>query len=228
MSASRDPQPVGELARKLLLWRMAKRTLLRQASRDLVLRDASSRPGLGSAALAEQRVVVACLLNDAQNLPDIGRRVDRIVRRTGTVDIYFDDGSFVSASVTDPQPATSEEAAVIERVYGTPAKPKSCGCKHASCKHAQQTVDMVAAVRGNEMLRAMDVNKRGAHDPRLWRHLVEGPFDLYVLHDVPMGAARTFADLGARGTHPRSGRQVWQMARRHAEPRPFRRVRVSG
>jgi hypothetical protein len=189
-----------------LLWRVAKRLLVREA----MVRGSSER--------------IACLVNDSANLPDIGRRVERIVRRTGTVDIYFDDGSFVTSSVGDPQPTTSEEAAVIERVYGTPTKAKSCGCKHAHCKHAQQTVDMVAAVTDGEMLRAMDVGRRGSESPQMWQYLVEGPFDLYHLQEVPLGLATLFADLGTRGTRLRDGHQAWVLARKHAEPRPFRRV----
>lgn len=180
-----------------------------------------------SAKKAAVRQKMACLLNDAQNLPQIGRRVERIVRQVGTVDIYFDDGSFVSASVTDPQPSTSDEAAVIERIYGSPAKPKSCGCKHASCEHtktAMPVIDMVAAVWRNELQGAMDIRKRGAKDPRFWSYKVDGPFELYVLKDVPLDLARELTDFPKRTVRLPNHRQAWNRAREFAQGRPFKRV----
>jgi hypothetical protein len=169
----------------------------------------------------------ACLVNDAQNLPQIGRRVDSVVRQVGKVDIYFDDGSFVSATVRDPQPSTHEEAAVIERVYGVPTAPRSCGCKKASdelVKAASPVVDMVAAVRRNELLGAMDVRKSRARDPYMWSIRVGGPLELYVLNDVPMALARTLTDFPGRSSKLRNGRQAWALARQHADPRPFKRL----
>jgi len=169
-----------------------------------------------TAKQAAVRNVMACLVNDAQSLPQIGRRVDRIVRQVGKVDIYFDDGSFVSATVSDPQPSTNDEAEVIERVYGVPTKAKSCGCKTAAT-----TVDMVAAVRRGELLGAMDARKRGASDVRFWGFQVDGPFELYRLEDVPMEMARPLNDF-PRSSRFRNGKQAWQMAKKHAG-RPFKR-----
>lgn len=175
---------------------------------------------------AAVRKMVACLMNDAGSLPEIGRRVDRIVRRVGTVDIYFDDGSFVSASVEDPQPRTSEEAAVIESVYGQPAPAKSCGCKHASCKHAAPSVDMVAAVRANrELLGARDARKVGVTTPRWWSYQTDPPFDLWLLRDVPMSLARELTDFPLRAPRLRNPRQGWAMAQEFAEKGPFQRRR---
>lgn len=174
---------------------------------------------------AAVRKVLACLVNDAQNLPQIGRRVDRIVRQTGTADIYFDDGSFVSATVSDPQPRTSDEAAVIESVYGVPTKAKSCGCKKASCVHvANPVINMVGAVRRNELLGAMDVRKRGAKDGRFWSYKIDGPFELYLLEDVPLDLARALTDFPTRTTRLRNGRHAWTVAQQHAVGRPFKRV----
>jgi len=176
---------------------------------------------------AAVRKMVACLMNEAGNLPEIGRRVDRVVRRIGTVDIYFDDGSFVSASVIDPQPSTHEEAAVIERVYGTPSKPKSCGCKQASCAHTKQAVpviDMVAAVFRDELLGAMDIRKRGAKEGRFWSYKIEGPFELYRLEDVPLPLARELTDFPKRSPRLPNSRQAWRRVREFASGRPFKRV----
>lgn len=170
-----------------------------------------------TAKQAAVRNVVACLVNDAKSLPQIGRRVDRIVRQVGKVDIYFDDGSFVSATVRDPQPSTSDEAAVIERVYGVPTKAKSCGCKTAS-----PSVDMVAAVRRGELLGAMDARKHGASDVRFWGFQVDGSFELYRLEDVPMSVARPLNDF-PRSSRFRNGRQAWLEAKKYVKGAPFKR-----
>jgi len=177
---------------------------------------------------AAVRKMVACLMNDAASLPGIGRRVDRIVRRVGTVDIYFDDGSFVSASVEDPQPRTNEEAAVIESVYGQPAPAKSCGCKKANCIHtaAPPTVDMIAAVRANrELLGARDERKVGVKTPRWWTYQTDPPFDLWLLRDVPMSLARELTDFPLRAPRLRNPRQGWTIAREFADGSPFQRRR---
>jgi len=178
-----------------------------------------------TAKKAAVRQVVACLLNDAANLPQIGRRVDRIVRQVGTVDIYFDDGSFVSATVTDPRPSTNEEAAVIESVYGQSAPVKSCGCKKA-CTHKQAgpVIDMVAAVHKNQLLGAMDVRKHGARDPRFWGYKVDGPFELHKLTDVPMDLARALTDFPTRKGRLRDPRHAWRTVLELAAGRPFKRV----
>jgi len=179
-----------------------------------------SATGWMDAKKAAVRHAVACLVNDAGSLPGIGRRVERVVRQVGTVDIYFDDGSFVSATVDDPQPSTNEEQAVVDQVYGD--LPRGPAMGHTG---AGPEVDMVAAVRGAEMLAAADARKRGALDPRYWRLRTEGPFDLYRLRGVPMREAVLFSDVGTRTSRLRSARQAWTMARRHADPRPFQRVR---
>jgi hypothetical protein len=202
--------------KQLALWRVAKKLLVREAARGGV-----PQTTVPPEDLAVHRVLVACLVNETANLPDIGRRVQSIVRRPGEVDIYFDDDSFVSVSVPDLQPWSNEEAAWAERVLGIPATPHSCGCKHAA-----QTIDMVAAVGNGELLRAMDVGRRDSENPRMWRYLVEGPFDLFHLQGVPMGLATALADFGTRGTRLQNGHQAWLLARHHAEPHPFRRVRT--
>lgn len=223
MSSPRNPKPVSPLVvdetSQRLAWHMIKRVLVREA----MIRTARTSEAYSKVT---GRELVACFVNQSKELPDIGRRVDKILRQTGVVYIYFDDGSFVSASVQDPQPATNEEAAVVERIYGTPTKPKSCGCKTAVCKHAMTTVDMVAAVSKGSLLRAMDKDRRDAKNPSMWRFLLENdrPFDLWLLHDVPLGLATVLADFGSRSTRFSDGGQAWGLARRYAEGRPFRRV----
>lgn len=157
------------------------------------------------------RTVIACLVNDAANLPQIGRRVERIVRRVGTADIYFDDGSFVSATVSDPP---------------LDGQPKSCGCKKA-CFHAKKAVpviDMVAAVYKNELLGTMDIRKHGARDSRFWGYKVDGPFELFRLTDVPLGLARALTDFPTRMGPLRSPRHAWSIAQDHVDGRAFKRL----
>jgi hypothetical protein len=163
---------------------------------------------------AAVRKAIACLMNDATSLPQIGRRVERIVRQVGTADIYFDDGSFVSAQVEDPQQQSSSPGG-------------GCGCKHASCIHtAAPTVDMVAAVRANrELLGARDARKVGVRTPRWWTYQTDPPFDLWILRDVPMGLARELADFPLRAPRLRNPRQGWSMAQEFAENGPFQRRR---
>lgn len=219
MPASGNPQSVGSRLHQSLLWQTAKELLVREAAQAAGFPPRDLRKG------AVHRVVVGCMINDPENLPEIGRRVDRIVRTPGSATVYFDDGSWILASVEDPQPATAEEQQVVDQVYGKPAQ-SGCDCKHAHCKHAQQIVDMVAAIRDGALLRAMDVTKRGATEPRMWRYLVDGPFDLYLLKDVPLNQAMAFADFGVRGSRFRDGKQAWTAAKRHAESRPIQRVRA--
>jgi len=169
---------------------------------------------------AAVRKAIACLVNDAESLPQIGRRVERIVRQVGKADIYFDDGSFVSADVDDPQPATNVEQAVIDQVYGGAPRGPSMGHTAAS-----NEVDMVAVVRGPELVGASDARKSGAKDPRFWRLKVDGPFDLYQLRGVPMGEAILLSDIGTRASRIRNPREGWTRARKFADPRPFKRQR---
>ena len=74
-----------------------------------------------------------------------------------------------------------------------------------------------------ELLGAMDARRRGATDGALWRLRVASPFDLYVLRGVPRELAREL-DVAPRGVRPRCAREAWTTARRHADPRPLRRV----
>lgn len=90
---------------------------------------------------------------------------------------------------------------------------------------AAASVDMVAAVRGGELLGAMDANRRGAGDVRFWGVKTGTPFDLYRLRDVPVRDAVPLNDFGSRTTRLSGARQAWALARKYAEPRPFKRVR---
>jgi len=184
-----------------------------------------AEPAWDSTKQAAVRKVMACLMNDAKSLPQIGRRVDRIVRQVGTADLYFDDGSFVSVQVTDPQPRTDQEAAVIEAVYGVKTPAKSCGCKKASCVHtAAPTIDMVAAVHRNQLLGAMDVRKHGAKDTRFWGYKVDGPFELYLLKDVPMDLARHLTDFPTRTSRLRNPKHAWGIIQEYVAGRTIKRV----
>jgi len=169
---------------------------------------------------AAVRRVLASIVNRPENLPQVGRRVETVVRRPGSVDIRFDDGSSVGASVDDPEPAPREEATVIDRIYGT--SPKRAATTDVD------TVDMVAAVRDGELLGAMDVGRRGSLDPRFWKLHVDAPFDLHVLRDVPMSLAVPLADFGTRATRLHDPEQAWVVARRFADPRPVRRLATVG
>lgn len=159
--------------------------------------------------------VMASLVNEPDNLPEIGRRVDRVVRQVGTADIYFDDGSWVSANVDDPQPDTSDEAAVIEKVYGKPSGACPCGYK------ASALPPLVAALREDELLGVVDARTRGATDPSLWRLRLEPPFDLHVVRGakVPPGSFKI------RSASVEDRRRLWVLLREHVKPRPLARVR---
>lgn len=87
------------------------------------------------------------------------------------------------------------------------------------------SLDMVAAVHDGELLAAMDSNRRGASDVRFWAIKLGPPFELYRLSNVPMRDALPLNDFGKRVTRFRDGRQAWALARRYADPRPFKRVR---
>ena len=168
------------------------------------------------------RQALACLMNDADNLPGIGRRVERVVRQVGTADIYFDDGSWVSATVEDPQPRTSDEQAVVDAIYNQGGR-CSGGCGGRCSKHAKlETVDMIAATRGDEFLGAVDSNKAGARSPYYWKVKVDTPFDLWLLRRVPLDLAEQLADFGLPSSRLRRGRDVWRKVRRYAAPRPFK------
>lgn len=162
-----------------------------------------------TAKKAAVRQVLGCMMNDAANLPQVGRKINRIVQQQGTVDIYFEDGSFVSAQVTDPlEPQTG------------------CGCKKAHCAHTKEaapTIDMVAAVWKNELLGAMDVRKHGAKDMRFWGARVDPPFELYMLKDVPMDLARPLNDFPVRASRLQGPRKAWSIARQHADNRSFKK-----
>ena len=97
--------------------------------------------------------------------------------------------------------------------------------RQAMNKSSAGPLDMVAAVRGREMLGALDVNRRGALDVRFWGVKVGVPFELFRLHDVPMRDAVPLNDFGSRSTRLRDGKQAWALARRYAESQPFKRVR---
>lgn len=90
---------------------------------------------------------------------------------------------------------------------------------------ATSSLDMVVAVRGAELLGAVDVNRRGASDVRFWGVKVGTPFDLYRLRDVPLRDAMPLNDFGARTTRLRDARQGWALARKYAERHPFKRIR---
>jgi len=151
----------------------------------------------------------ACLLNDKENLPNIGRVVERIVRQVGTADIYFDDGSFASVQVEEPGEAK-----------------EGCGCQSKSA--SEVTVDLVAAVRDQELMGVKDATRMGAKDPGVWMISgVEGPFGLYMLKNVPLGVAEPLVDFGTRASRIKDGKKVWRLAKKYAAPNPFKKVTVS-
>lgn len=151
----------------------------------------------------------ACLMNDPNNLPEIGRVVERIVRQMGTADIYFDDGSFASVQVEQPGEAQT-----------------GCGCQAKTA--AEVTVDLVAAVRDQELLGTKDVSRMGAKDPGVWMISgVHGPFGLYLLKNVPLGVAEPLVDFGTRASRIKDGKKIWRLAKKYADPNPFKKVTVS-
>jgi hypothetical protein len=148
----------------------------------------------------------ACLLNDPTNLPSVGNAVERMVQNDNELDIYFDDGSWVSAKVEQPT--------------------GGCGCG-GSCSTktaAEEAVDLIAAVRNDEFLGAKDSTSMGAKDASVWQFSVDPPFDLYLLKNVPLDLAEQLVDFGTPAGRLRDGKKVWRMARKYAASRPFKRV----
>lgn len=84
---------------------------------------------------------------------------------------------------------------------------------------AQDTVDMVALVKGDELIKATDQVRRGSN-PNFWR--TKGPFALYLLKSVPLTMAEKLVDHGERrGFSFKSNRDAWLSAKIYAQPRPF-------
>jgi len=157
----------------------------------------------------------ACLINDPSNLPLIGNVVERMVTTAAGVDIYFDNGAWVSASVEDDEPKTG-----------------GCGCGgscggNCSCKTAAEvTVDLVAPVRGAEFLGAQDSTRMGSKDPGVWMFSgKEAPFGLYMLKSVPLRLAEQLVDFGTPSSRLKNGKAVWKLVKQYAAPRPFKSVR---
>ena len=92
-------------------------------------------------------------------------------------------------------------------------------------KQAKQEIDMVAAMRGRTFLGAMDINRRGSKDVRFWAIKVGVPFDLYLMHDVPMRDAKLFIDFGSNISRLKNGKQAWHLAQKYTDSHPFKRVR---
>lgn len=159
-----------------------------------------------AAVRAAVRTVMGAFINDTCRLPAIGARTERIELQEGMGRVFFEDGTTISFSINDLRPKQSEPPCHLVMA-------------------APESVDMVAAVRDGELLGAMDVNRRGARDVRFWGIKAGTPFELYVLHDVPMWDATVLADFGSRITRIRDGRRAWGLARRYAESHPFKRVR---
>jgi hypothetical protein len=161
----------------------------------------------------------ACLANDPMNLPSIGRSVDRMVTNAQGVDIYFDDGSWVSASVD--QPGEDEEGGC--GCGGDCGGSCGCGGKTAA---GEATVDLVAAVRGNELLGAKDSSQMGAKTPGVWMFSgAEAPFGLFMLSGVPLKTAEQVVDFGTRGGRLKDGNAVWKLIKRYSARSPFKAVR---
>ena len=201
----RTPKEVNKLdAEGHLDWYEKNYGILRLASLDLVY------PEFGTWQNRYYIYKHACLMNSQENLPNIGRVVERIVQQTGTADIYFDDGSFASVQVEQPGEAQSG----------------GCGCQGKTA--AQVTVDLVAAVRGGqELLGAKDFSAMGAKDPGIWMISgLDAPFALYKLKNVPIGIAEQLVDFGTRASRIRDGKKVWRLAKKYAAPSAFKKVQM--
>lgn len=151
---------------------------------------------------------ISCVLNESENLPTIGNTVERIVRQLGLVDIYFEDGSFVSAKV-------------LEKAPGINTKPTTgCGCQ----KEASASISMVAAVHKGELLGAMDERKNKAKDPKFWSFKIDGPFELYLLKKVPMEIAEHLTDFPSRASRFKNPKHAWTEARKFSIGNPFKKI----
>lgn len=135
-------------------------------------------------------------------------RATKRLKEPGAADVEV-DGDDESGSWDDPAADwMNTKKGAVRNVMANPA-----------------ALDMVAAVRGRHLLGAIDAGRRGAHDVRFWGAQHEAPFELYLLRGVPMRDAVLLADFGSRTTRLRDGSQAWNLGRRYAEARPFKRVR---
>lgn len=143
-----------------------------------------------------------CLVNDPASLPEIGSVVERIVMTELGADIYFQDGSWVSANLT--------------------TSVCSCGgCKTAS----EETLDMVAVVRDRELLGAKDITQIGARDAAVWQFSgIAKPFALYRLRSVPLSLAEALVDFGTPASRLRDGHKAWRLVSKFAGKTPFKQV----
>jgi hypothetical protein len=87
-------------------------------------------------------------------------------------------------------------------------------------------VDLVAAVRGNELLGAKDSNRMGAKDPGVWMFSgTEAPFGLFLLTGVPLKLAEKLVDFGTRASRLKDGKTVWKLVKRYSGRNPIKSVR---
>jgi hypothetical protein len=215
MSSHPDQKLLTPLWAKRILVRRAMRSRDEPGAADLEV-DGDDEAGSWDepatswmeAKKAAVRRFMACNMNEVGDLPAVGARVTRIVLQEGVGHLYFEDGSFVAFSHEDLMPKEGPPCGSHSRAAAFPA-----------------AVDMVAAVRGNELLGAMDARRRGARDVRFWAVQVGSPFDLFELRGVPMREATLLNDFGSRSTRLPDGRRAWALGRRFADSRPFRRAR---
>jgi hypothetical protein len=92
-----------------------------------------------------------------------------------------------------------------------------------------QSVSLVVAVNGNELLGAKDSTATGARDTGTWMLSgIDGPFELYLLKHVPLVVAEALVDFGTRVSKIRDGKKVWRLVKKYAKPQtPLKTVSVS-
>jgi hypothetical protein len=79
---------------------------------------------------------------------------------------------------------------------------------------AADTVDLIVAVQGDELISAVDAKKPGARAASYWKYRHKPPFELHILRRVPLSLAEDLADLGTRNAKMRDGRRAWRDVRR--------------
>ncbi len=94
--------------------------------------------------------------------------------------------------------------------------------QRVAARYATETLDMVAAVSGDQLLGAKDFLNRKFHNPTVWPAAKRGVyFQLIKLQRVPLDLAERLADVGTSASSFPNGRVAWQAAKRYALPKPL-------
>jgi hypothetical protein len=93
-------------------------------------------------------------------------------------------------------------------------------------RYAAETLDMIVAVFGNQLLGAKDALNRKFLKPEAWPAAKRGlSFELIRLRRVPFNVAERLVDVGTPASTFSNSRAAWAAAKRYADPKPFAQSR---